>query len=357
VTGLQSRSDESDLLVAVRDFLTVNGVPYVLVRNYEGYPDCLTGDVDLYVPLEQVVERLESLRKVIEELGWVLAHQVLRPWVLVMQAIKVESKGDRGILVFEFFDRFQWLGFEYLAFDTVVRHTSLYNGFATLPPAVGYMITVCHYFFWVGFLPSKYRRAIAQSLDDPSWSDLLSAHLGWIAPSLHRHTRNYAKVRDDQWTVEDGIPEPIFRYPRGFWMLARAVLVAKACWRSPIQCARSMVGIAGAAYDDVMRPQGRILAVDLSDEGAKQLLFQFKKYHLYKNSASRVVNARSGRRGLWALIAAGISWARGGLCILNLRDSPSLVRALVLRGKGLDRPEVTSLNDKPERVLKEIVRS
>jgi len=140
--------------VAVRDFLNVNGVPYVLVRNYEGYPDRLTGDVDLYVPLDQVVARLESLRRLIEGLGWVLAREVRRPWVLVLQAIKVESKGGRGILVFEFFDRLQWLGFEYVPFDAVVRLATMHNGFCILPPAAGYAITACHYFFWVGFLPS-----------------------------------------------------------------------------------------------------------------------------------------------------------------------------------------------------------
>jgi hypothetical protein len=357
VTEARSGGEESDLLVCVRDFLTVNGVPYVLVRNYEGYPDHLTGDVDLYVPLEQVVARLDSLRRVIEGLGWVLANQVRRPWVLVMQAIKVDVKGDRGILVFEFFDRFQWLGFEYVPFDAVVRLTAMHNGFCILPPAAGYMITVCHYFFWVGFLPSKYRRAVAQFLDDGPWSELLPVYLGWIATRLHRHTKNYATLRDDQWTVQAGIPEPIFRYPRTFWMLARAVLVAKACWRSPIKGVRSIVRIAGAAFGDLTKPQGRILAVDLSDESAEQLLFQFKKYHLYKNSRSRVVKADSGWTGIRALIAGGISWVRGGLCIVNLRDSAPLVRTLVLRSKGLDRPEINSLSDEPERILRTIVTS
>ncbi len=356
MTAVRSRGDESDLLVAVRDFLAVNGVPYVLVRNYEGYPDRLTGDVDLYVPLEQVVARLESLRGIVEGLGWVLAHQVRRPWVLVIQAIKVESKGDRGILVFEFFDRFQWLGFEYVPFDAVLRLTAVHNGFCVLPPAVGYVITVCHYFFWVGFLPSKYRRAIAQFLDDTMWNRLLLAHLGWITVPLHRHTTHYAALQDNQWTVQAGIPEPIFRYPRAFWMLARAVLVAKACCRSPIKGVRSIVRIAGAAFGDLGKPQGRILAVDLSDEAAEQLLFQFKKYHLYKNSRSRVVKAHSKWSGIRALFAAGISWVRGGVCIVNLKESTPLVRTLVLRSKGLDLPEVTSLSDEPERVLRELVR-
>src|SRR5207253_201449 len=138
---------------------------------------------------------------------------------------------------------------------------SLNNGFSILPPAAGYVITVCHYFFWVGFLPSKYRRGIAQFLNDGSWDDLLQTHLGWIAGSLRRYTRKYVTLRDDQWTVQPGIPEPIFRYPRTFWTLARTVLVAKACWRSPIKGVRSMVRIVGAAFQDVTKPQGRILAV------------------------------------------------------------------------------------------------
>jgi len=357
VTGVSSSSEESDLLVAVRDFLNGNEVPYILVRNYEGYPDILTGDVDLYVPLEQVIGRLESLRQLIEGLGWVLVHEVQRPWVLVLQAVKVESKGDRGILVFEFFDRFQWLGFEYVPFDAVVRLASVHNGFSILPPAAGYMITVCHYFFWVGFLPSKYQHAIGESLENGLWNELLRANLHWIAKRLHSHTRNYATLRVDQWTAEAGIPEPIFRYPRTFWMLARAALVARTCWRSPIKGIASIGRVVGAALGDLGSPQGRVLAVDMSDESAEQLLFQFKKYHLYKNSRSAVVNAHAGWKGLRALIAAVTSWVRGGLCIVNLKHSTPLVRAMVLWSKKLDRPEVTSLSDEPERVLRAIVRS
>ncbi len=315
MTGVSSSSEESDLLVAVRDFLNGNEVPYILVRNYEGYPDILTGDVDLYVPLEQVIGRLESLRQLIEGLGWVLVHEVQRPWVLVLQAVKI------------------------------------------LPPAAGYMITVCHYFFWVGFLPSKYQHAIGESLENGLWNELLRANLHWIAKRLHSHTRNYATLRVDQWTAEAGIPEPIFRYPRTFWMLARAALVARTCWRSPIKGIASIGRVVGAALGDLGSPQGRILAVDMSDESADQLLFQFKKYHLYKNSRSTVVNAHAGWKGLRALIAAVTSWVRGGLCIVNLKHSTPLVRAMVLWSKKLDRPEVTSLSDEPERVLRAIVRS
>ena len=140
-------------------------------------------------------------------------------------------------------------------------------------------------------------------------------------------------------------------------MLARVALVARTCWRSPIKGIVSIARVVGAALGDLGNPQGRILAVDMSDESAEQLLFQFKKYHLYKNSRSGIVNAHSGWRGLRALITAGISWVRGGLCIVNLKDSTPLVRTLVLRSKGLDGPEITSLSDEPERVLRAIVRS
>src|SRR5438046_3054385 len=155
-----------------RDFLVNHDVPYVLVRNYEGYPEALTGDVDVYVPLERVTERLDALRQVIRELGWVLVQEVQRPWVLVLRAAHMHSSGERGILVFEFFNRFQWLGFEYFPFDTVVRLAVTHNGFRVLPPVAGYSVTICHYFFWVGFLPSKYQGAVASCIADKVWTEL-----------------------------------------------------------------------------------------------------------------------------------------------------------------------------------------
>ena len=189
------------------------------------------------------------------------------------------------------------------------------------------------------------------------WQEVIDQHLGAVGARLRHHTARYVRLRGEEWTRLPGVPEPLFVFPRGFWLLARFSLVARSLWREPVKAGGAIARALSALWRDIRQPKGRILMVDLEDDAAEQILYEFKKYHLFKNSRSRTVKVDSWWRALWGLLLARLAVVRGGICIVNLRESRASVRAFVLRSNRMGQPEVTAISKDPQVLLKEVLGS
>jgi len=301
------------------------------VRNHEGYPSQFTGDVDVYAELEQVRQVVPGILSAAASTGWSLLRTVDRPWVVVLQFVRHGAGPERSVMVIEFFDRFTWLCFPYAGFEEIWAGRTTSRDLPVVDPSLGMMITVGHYLFWAGFLPQKYQSQVRQIVSYPTCIETLSTVFGAVlAQRIHEWLVRYCEIQEDGWETRPNIPEQIMGAPWSLVLGARLRIIAGEFKRSPAGALKALLNIAGVKLKEFVVVRGDVLFVD---DAAWDILKEVKRFHLYKNRNSIVLDLAGSRAARMPIDIYRAYWAisRGGLCIVSPAKTEGLrVRLMAL---------------------------
>lgn len=323
----------SELLRGLIALLGEARTRYLFTRNFEGYPETLTGDVDVFTgraEFEGIRARFETL---VRRQGWGVFRALRRPWLASYQLVKPDLPATaRRILVVEFFFGFTWRGLEYLDLAEVWARRILHRGFPATDRLDSALTTVLHYFFWSGYVPRKYVPLVAACLEAGQREEMRRRLLrGFPPPLANRLLAEFTglvALPEEGWQTRLNVFAQIHVFPGDLRRACRRHLLRRALRKSPWGLARLVFGLAAGAAGDVCRLGGTVLILSggNSEEQAVEILREAKAFHLYKNSASQVCalnDLRVARRAVWRTL-----W-EGGLAILPVADDARVARHAV----------------------------
>ena len=94
------------------------GVDYCVQRNYQGYPQQLTGDIDLVVRQSDLKLAVDILKRACSSEGWTEYFTVLRSYAAHL-GLCSDRDNERMVLVWELFPGGPWRPVYYLSADPV----------------------------------------------------------------------------------------------------------------------------------------------------------------------------------------------------------------------------------------------
>ncbi len=173
-------SGEASLFLAgIFEWLDGSSIKYCVERNYQGYPERLTGDLDLIVSDHQVEKASEGIITVARGMDWFCYQDHI--W---------EKSGYLGFcksifpkrfaLTVELFAGARWHGLPYLPAVEVLEQR-LRSGITWRPrPSHQAVITSVHHLLYNRHVPEKYRNEIHDLVteDSESFHSVLSHSLG-----------------------------------------------------------------------------------------------------------------------------------------------------------------------------------
>lgn len=155
----------SEFLAAIFENLNERNIQYCVERNYENYPDIITGDVDILV-LEKDMQQIVDLTcRVAEKEHW-------KPYIryITHQASHIgfftDSFPDRFVLVIEFFSGGVWRGMPFLKDDRAIQFRKKHGVLWKLDPSHEAMISLFHHLLYNGTVYGKYRYSIKALFDE-----------------------------------------------------------------------------------------------------------------------------------------------------------------------------------------------
>jgi hypothetical protein len=263
-------------------------VEYYLIRNYENYPAEFTGDIDLYVDLNNIKRSSIDFERLFKECGWKIYKSLYRNWIYSFQLFCPDEDEDRRVIVIEMFNLFSWIEFEYMSAELIRRHKKIYNNMSVLPEEIGYFLSFCHYFYWAGFIPEKYKDKFERSFNNPDVKEL--AQKTWPDSILNTVFKEVSLYFANQRLVQiESIPEKIFLFPKQLIIKSKLHLLLKNMI-NPFSFLHKLMSIAGVFIKELLFARGNIIYFTGSYENATKLLFTLKKYHLFKNKNSKIEN-------------------------------------------------------------------
>lgn len=153
--------EASSLLQSVFKFLDSAEIEYCVERNYEGYPDRLTGDVDLVVGDADLIRAASGIIGVAAKVGWkCYQHHVWGKTAYIGLASDVFP--NRFALTIELFAGARWHGLPFLDAMAILRERSRHGVTWKPRPAHQVIITSIHHLLYNNHVPKKYRARISE---------------------------------------------------------------------------------------------------------------------------------------------------------------------------------------------------
>ena len=153
--------EASDLLSCIFDRLDSSEVGYCVERNYQGYPNILTGDVDLIIGGTSLKCVASHILDVADQNGWDCYQHYIWDKTVFLGLCR-DIYPNRFTLTVELFLGARWHGIKFLDGVTVVEQR-LKHGITWKPrPAHQIIITVIHHLLYNGCIPEKYRSEITK---------------------------------------------------------------------------------------------------------------------------------------------------------------------------------------------------
>ena len=132
------------------------GIAYCVERNYQNYPEIITGDIDLVVSSSDFEMAIEISLETAFLCGW-------KNFVnyKTKQSVHLGFCGDnypsRYVLVIEFFNGGTWRGLNFLTPKQILKERVRYNDVWRPNPAHEAIITLVHHLLYNGKVFDKYR--------------------------------------------------------------------------------------------------------------------------------------------------------------------------------------------------------
>ena len=156
-------SHGSYLLDSVIEEFKTKNIQYAIARNYFGYPDRITGDVDIIVEPCNNSNCLQITRAIALSQGW-------KPYIYYMSrqsshiGLVYESEKDRFVLVFEYFSGGVWKGVKYLPAIKILSNSSQYKKYRIPSSSHEAILTLLHHLLYSGKVYDKYRESIINNI-------------------------------------------------------------------------------------------------------------------------------------------------------------------------------------------------
>ena len=153
---LSAPIDVVEFLSAVCAGFDDTDIAYCMERNYSGYPDRITGDIDMVVQKSQLMEARAKLVAIAESAGWQIFYEFT--WARVVHVGFTSTRHpDRYALVFELFCGGIWKGATFLSADEVLSARQKYG--LTWRPRAAHeaLLTYVHHLLYNSKVQEKYR--------------------------------------------------------------------------------------------------------------------------------------------------------------------------------------------------------
>ncbi len=171
--------EASLFLAAIFEWLDNENIKYCVERNYQGYPERLTGDLDLVVSDHQVEKASGGITTVAKRMDWFCYQDhIWKKSAYLGFGKSIFPK--RFALTVELFAGARWHGLSYLPAEEVLEQR-LRSGITWRPrPSHQAVITSVHHLLYNGHVPEKYRSEIHDLVaeDSESFHSVLSHSFG-----------------------------------------------------------------------------------------------------------------------------------------------------------------------------------
>ncbi len=158
---VDSNEEASEFLRRILLELDSSDVKYCAQRNYEGYPQVLTGDIDLVVSEEDISSASLIINNVAKEIGWIKFQSY--SWAKTVYLGFTKSiYPERFALVIELFAGARWHGLEYISAKDILNERMKVNNVWGPSPAHQALITMFHHMLYNNTVPEKYRDEIVR---------------------------------------------------------------------------------------------------------------------------------------------------------------------------------------------------
>jgi thymidylate kinase len=155
---------EREFLHAFFSQLDEKSIPYVWMRNYEGYPESAGHDIDLAFRRRDLKKAFDILVGIFARLGARLVHIHERDFVL---ALWIRIPGASRALHLDFFPGgFAWHGLPFLADSEIYAHRRRFHDAWIPRPSHEAACSFLSSILWGGFYKSAYRDKIVGLLSD-----------------------------------------------------------------------------------------------------------------------------------------------------------------------------------------------
>ncbi len=313
-------------------------IQYCVERNYEEYPDNITGDVDLVVCTADFSAAVEAICRAAEQNNWRVFVQYLSS-----QAVHVgffaDIFPDRFCLVIELFNGGVWRGMTYLSADRILDRRLKHNDTWKPHPAHEAVITLVHHLLYNSAVCDKYRERIhSRYLEAP---DLFRSELVYgFGKKLASEIGELVAAAD--WNL---LEDRVAKIRRGF--LLHSFL------RRPLECCR---GIAAIKADVSRKPEGVVINLngippEEADGLADALIDVAIQWHVFLPPIRKKLGLCRRNADDVAEAIAGIEKAGGVAIVVNpdsldvpvarLRESPFAIasqgNSLVVNDRDKER--------------------
>lgn len=277
----------SALLIKVFQALETHHIRYVVLRNFQGYPDAITGDVDLSVE-PCTLRRLPGiLEHLFRTNGWLVLEHTQRHYGIKYRLFSVDGvRRDRPYMGFDIFAGINWYGFPYLSFDAVWKRHVRWEQFRSVCEEDATRITLLHRALHGGKIPTKYKHL------DPSILLALAGSQGQSYDSPWSRCR-----LEKLCTMIKGESAGELR---SFRKLLIADIIRQAGRRCPIGTMKRCLSLLMIYVAKVVSSSGRIMLIHthrldqrIAEEIAKQLEDSVIRFSLF-NEVMTVVYAHEG---------------------------------------------------------------
>jgi hypothetical protein len=341
-------SPVGELVESVFSRLRHSGACYAVIRNFEGYPSVLTGDIDLLVAPDEVGDAVVAVEAAARTAGYGVFYSNISPTISYVGLVGLSNAGgERCILVIELFSSLAWRGLPYLPVGDVLASRVRIRGMSVLPLGASMAVTVLHHLVNNLRIPDKYSERIASMLADPEeaerFEDLVLRGAGTSGPRILEEIRSGRDFR-------------LTQSARAF----RRDLVSRHCVRP-----RVMFRAISGTFTKLFKTRtGVALTVNVA-EGAESLLAELERlcdeYHVFQSVARRF----RGRRGVGAAIESAFVRRLGGVqvTVLGGRYGPSVVQIhggpwfSMLARESLDEDLPPSAEGRGQRILVAALRA
>ncbi len=234
--------------------LDSEGLRYCVERNYEQYPEIISGDVDLVMVAADMKSGINAILRVADELDW-------RPFVkyLSSQAVHIgfycSIYPKRFVLAIELFAGGVWRGLHFLDAEGVVEMRQRHG--CTWKPHSAHeaVITLVHHLLYNKSVFEKYRRRIKTCVEEAP--EVFEAEL--CKPFGKKRAESILEyVQNNDWNELE----------KQATQMRRSFLLRSLC----LQPFRSIRGIVNICADVGYKPEGVVISLEAtSSEEAEQL--------------------------------------------------------------------------------------
>ena len=271
--------EASALVSAIFERLDAALIGYCVERNYQGYPNVLTGDVDLIIGRSDIIIVAQHICDVAKANGWhCYQHYIWEKTGYL--GLCFNGLPNRFTLTIELFSGARWHGVTFLDGVTVINDR-LRHGITWKPsPGHQIIITVMHHLLYNGMVPQKYRDEISSLMrfGEEAVETNLTPFFG------KRHAKKVTKelIREN-WQYFD------YKTARRL----KTLLLSRALISRPLT---TLNDVRKGLISHFRGPEGIVIIIDIVSDSIKNALIESMlgimiKWHVFKPPRREVIRA------------------------------------------------------------------